>query len=70
VRCIAPIYRTTGAPRAHSLHLDTRLFNKSVEHTPGERAMGAAALKSQVMHFTFEITGPNFRKIVKTQQMN
>jgi len=32
--------------------------------------MGAAALKSQVMHFTFEITGPNFRKIVKTQPMN
>jgi len=34
--------------RAHPLHLDTRLFKEPVEHTPSERAMGAAALESQI----------------------
>src|SRR6516162_4578582 len=37
-----------GARRAHSLHLDARFFKEPVEHPPSERAMGTAALESQV----------------------
>jgi hypothetical protein len=37
-----------GARRAHSLHLDAWLFEQTVEHTPGERAMGPAALEGQI----------------------
>src|SRR6516164_2438019 len=42
-RCV----HRAGARRAHSLHLDAWLFKQPVDHTPSERAMGAAALESQ-----------------------
>src|SRR6516164_7357704 len=46
-RCV----HCTSARRAHSLHLDARLFKEPVENTPSERAMGAAALESQADAF-------------------
>ena len=49
-----------GARRAHSLHLDARLLEQPVEHAPCERAMGAAALESQidVLHLGDRWPGP------------
>jgi hypothetical protein len=49
-----------GARRAHSLHLDARLFEQPVEHAPGERAMGTTALERQidVLHLGDRWPGP------------